>query len=104
MRNRDSIRSFGLDWTRMGAAPGIAGSRRPEVEGVFLCVQPEDADWFVRFNNTGGPVDVWAVDGIELDQLRGAPEGYRYFPGSIGPQQLLLVRRDLPPRCNGSEP
>jgi hypothetical protein len=79
----------------MGAAPGIAGSRGPEVEGCFLCIDPGDADWFVRLNNTGGPVDVWAVDGLELSSLRTAPEGYSYFPGKIGPEQLTLVRQDL---------
>ena len=35
--NRDSILAHGLDWTRMGAAPGIAGSLTPEEEGMFLC-------------------------------------------------------------------
>lgn len=57
--NRRSIGAHGLDWTRMGAAPGIAGSRSPEVEGCFLAGE-EDVDWFVlTINNTGGPVDVW---------------------------------------------
>jgi hypothetical protein len=79
----------------MGAAPGIAGSRRPEVEGVFLCIDPGEADWFVRLNNTGGPVDVWAVEGIELDRLLVSPEGHSYLPDKIGPRQLLLARQDL---------
>src|SRR5260221_14485904 len=35
--DRDSILAHGLDWTRMGAAPGIAGSTAPEADGVFLC-------------------------------------------------------------------
>jgi len=35
--NRKSILAHGLDWTRMGAARGIAGSTTPEQEGVFLC-------------------------------------------------------------------
>jgi hypothetical protein len=50
---------------------------------------------FVRINNTGGAVDVWAVDGIELDQLQNSPEGFRYFPGKIAPQQITLIRLDL---------
>jgi hypothetical protein len=29
---------------------------------VFLDQLP---DFFVRMNNTGGPVDMWAVDGID---------------------------------------
>jgi hypothetical protein len=59
-RNRESILAHGLDWTYMGAAPGIAGSSAPEEQGVFLCLNEFDVDFFVRMNNTGGPVDVWA--------------------------------------------
>jgi hypothetical protein len=95
--NRESIRVFGLDWSRMIAAPGIAGSAAPEVDGCFLCVNLSDVDWFVWLNNTGGPVDVWAVDGIELDQLQTSPNGYDYFPAKISTEQLTLVRQDVPP-------
>jgi len=35
--NRESIRRHGLDWRRMGAAPGIAGSTRPELPAMFAC-------------------------------------------------------------------
>ncbi|MEU4562729.1 hypothetical protein AB0F72_30495 [Actinoplanes sp. NPDC023936] len=84
-----------MDWTRMGAAPGIAGSRRPEVEGVFLCAERWEADWFIRLNNTGGPVDIWAVEGVELDLLQTSPEGFRYFPGKIDARQVQLVEQDL---------
>src|SRR5688572_26870082 len=91
VRNRESIRAFGLDWSRLGAGRGIAGSRGPEVEDCFLCVGPHEVDWFIFLNNTGGPVDVWAVDGIELGQLHLSPEGHHYFPGRIAPQRLTLV-------------
>jgi hypothetical protein len=64
--NRSSIRANGLHWRLMAAAPGIAGSGAPEQEGCFLCLD-DHADWFVRMNNTGGPVDVWALDGISED-------------------------------------
>jgi hypothetical protein len=33
VRNRGSIRAHGLDWTRMGEAPGIAGS--PDIRSGF---------------------------------------------------------------------
>jgi hypothetical protein len=36
--NRESIAKHGLDWTRMGVAPGMAGSQKPEVEGCFVCI------------------------------------------------------------------
>lgn len=39
--NRASIGAHGLDWDRMGAAPGIAGSPVPEQEGCFLVESPE---------------------------------------------------------------
>ena len=67
--NRESILVHGLDWTRMGAAPGIAGSPVPEEDGVFLCRDEFEAGFFVRMNNTGGPVDVWAVTGVDEQRL-----------------------------------
>lgn len=53
--NRDSILAHGLDWTRMGAAPGIAGSTAPEEDGVFLCADEFEVRFFTQMNNTGGP-------------------------------------------------
>ena len=41
----------------------------PEEEGVFLCRGEFEADFFVSGNNTGGPVDVWAVTGVEEGEL-----------------------------------
>src|SRR5580692_9856031 len=72
-KNRDSISEHGLDWSRMSAAPGIAGSQRPEKEGCFVCTlrsgAPGSIDSFIYMNNTGGPVDVWAVDGMDERRL-----------------------------------
>jgi len=79
--NRASITRHGLDWERMGLAPGIAGSKSPEAPGVFMCVDEGDADWFVFINNTGGPVDVWAVEGIDPASLLDNGSGYGYLPG-----------------------
>ncbi|MDQ2848908.1 MAG: hypothetical protein M3Y77_21820 [Actinomycetota bacterium] len=94
--NRGSIRVHGLDWRYMKAAPGIAGSRRPEQEGCFLG-EAHDVDWFVRMNNTGGPVDVWEVSDVVIDDLLASPEGYCYLPTIIGPDRLRLVQQDIPP-------
>ncbi|TFV45105.1 hypothetical protein E4P43_18055 [Blastococcus sp. TF02A-35] len=96
-RNRASIQAHGLDWRRMGAAPGIAGSSVPEQEGCFLALSEFDSDFFVRMNNTDGPVDVWAVDGVDEGQLLESSEGFRYLPAVIPPERLRLVRKDLPP-------
>lgn len=93
--NRDSIQVHGLDWRLMGAARGIAGSRGPEQPGAFLCESEDEVEWFVRMNNTGGPVDVWAVDGIDEDDLVESPEGYMYLPGTVAPAQLTLIRSDV---------
>lgn len=94
-QNRQSISKHGLDWRRMAAAPGIAGSRRPEQEGCFLCVHDWEVDWFVRMNNTGGPVDVWAVVGIDEESLVKSPEGHYFLREPIAPQRLTLVRQDV---------
>jgi hypothetical protein len=92
-RNRESILAAGLDWTRMGAARGIAGSSRPEVDGVFLCADEAFVGFFVRMNNTGGPVDVWAVDGYTDDQLVTSSEGFPYLASRIPADRLTLLDR-----------
>jgi hypothetical protein len=74
--NRASIRTPGLDRRFMTAAPGIAGSPRPEQEGCFLCHDEVEVGWFVGMNDTGGPVDGWAVDGIDAEALLESPEGH----------------------------
>jgi len=95
--NRQSIMDHGLNWRLMGATRGIAGSRAPEQEGCFLCLDESEVDWFVRMNNTGGTVDVWAVDGIESQELVRSGEGHFYIPTPIPPSQLSLVRKDIAP-------
>ncbi|MBO3741399.1 hypothetical protein [Actinoplanes flavus] len=95
VRNRDSIRRFGLDPSRMGAARGIAGSRGPEVDGIFLADE-HTAGFFIRINNTGGPVDVWAADGVDPASLVISPEGFEYLPGTISPDRITLHRQDVP--------
>lgn len=94
VRNRSSISSYGLDWTLMNAAPGIAGSASPEVEGCFLC-RDFEVEWFANaINNTGGAVDVWLVDRVNADELLPDPDGsgHYYVPARIPCDQLTLVR------------
>ena len=81
--NRKSIRSHGLDWTWMGAARGIAGSMTHEENGVFLCRDEFEARFFIDLNNTGGPVDVWVVTGVEEGGLVTGGSGFCYFPAAI---------------------
>jgi hypothetical protein len=89
--NRESILAHGLDWTRMGAARGIAGSMVPEEKGVFLCRDEFEARFFIDLNNTGGPVDVWAVTGIGESELLTGGSGFCYFPAPIPPAQVTLA-------------
>ncbi|MFH9978691.1 hypothetical protein ACH4ND_05395 [Streptomyces sp. NPDC017179] len=96
--NRQSIAQHGLDWARMGAAPGIAGSRRPEVEGIFVCRGEEEAEFFLQINNTRGPVDVWSVDGIDEGLLLDNGNGFVYLPGRIPAERVRLLRSDVPPQ------
>lgn len=81
----------------MGAARGIAGSLSPEVAGVFLCTDASEVDFFVRMNNTGGPVDVWAVEGIDGASLVTFDTGYSYLPEKIEATRLTLIGAELPP-------
>jgi hypothetical protein len=92
--NRASVQAHGLDWTRMGAARGIAGSSGPEEDGCFLAADQGEADYFVRMNNTGGPVDVWAVEGYSEDDLLDNGSGYYYLPSPVPLAQLTLLRTD----------
>ncbi|WP_234490130.1 hypothetical protein [Streptomyces sp. MBT33] len=98
VRNRQSIAQHGLDWTRMGAAPGIAGSSRPEVEGIFVCRDEEEAEFLMQINNTGGPIDVWSVDGIDEELLLDNGNGFVYLPDRIPAAHVRLVRSDVPPQ------
>ena len=95
-RNRDSIRRYGLDWQRMGAACGIAGSTTPEQQGCFLC-RKDEVEWFVQMNNTGGTVDVWAISDVDEDALVHSPEGYEFVAAPIPPERLTLTRTDIEP-------
>ena len=97
VRNRDLIRRYGLDVSRMGVAPGIAGSLVPEQDGVFLAPDPETTDYFVEMNNTGGPVDVWEVRGIDPAELVTSQEGYEFLPSVVPRERLRLLREDIPP-------
>jgi hypothetical protein len=96
-RNRDSILRHGLDWRHMSEASGIAGSAEPEQHGCFLCRGDGDVEFFVGMNNTGGPVDVWAVAGVDEELLVQSPEGFDFMPAPIPPGRLTLVRASIEP-------
>jgi hypothetical protein len=83
----------------MGAAPGIAGSSSPEVDGCFLCVEEFDEQYFVDMNNTGGPVDVWEVSGVLRSELVESANGYQYVPRKVSAEHVRLAR----PNASASE-
>jgi hypothetical protein len=83
----DPVVRPGLD--QDGRPPGIAGSTAPEADGVFLCEEFQ-VGFFVRMNNTGGPVDVWEVSGAFEDQMIDNGSGFFYFPGRIPATQVSL--------------
>jgi len=74
-------------------AQGIAGSREPEVDGIFVPLDYFAAEYFVRLNNTGGPVDVWAIDDVEEADLVEPDSGFSYLPYRLGPQRLTLLNQ-----------
>jgi hypothetical protein len=88
-RNRESIREHGLDWRRMGPAPGIAGSPAPEVEGVFLTITLDEARFFVRLR-ADLAVDVWEVDAAGLAVEEDA-DGWWISRAPISADRLRLV-------------
>jgi hypothetical protein len=94
-RNRSSIQKYGLDWKRMGAVGNVAGGSLPEQEGIFVCEDYEGVEYFSRMNGTGGPLDVWAIDGFSPSQLVETAEGYFFLPEAIPPERLKLLQKDI---------
>jgi len=91
--NRDSIRRHGLDWSRMSAAAGIAGSQKPELPAVFVCDDRFGASFFLQMARA--PSDVWEVrvDGLWLES---GPSGWWIIPHPVGPDRLRLAEQDVP--------
>jgi hypothetical protein len=58
---------------------------------VFLCRDEFEARFFTDLNNTGGPVDVWVVTGVEESELVTGGSGFCYFPAAISPAQVTLA-------------
>jgi hypothetical protein len=103
-RNRESILEHGLDWTRMGDQPGIAGSEAAEGARVFLSRDMEEAEWFVSMSASHHrSVDIWEVtlpDEFDVwDEIPPAPtygemDGFLFTTQPIPRDRLRLVRKD----------
>jgi hypothetical protein len=85
--NRESIREHGLDWQRMGAVPGIAGSRGPEIDANFLDTI-DSVSFFFRM--PAADPDVWLVDAEGL-WLESGPDGWWITRKTIAPSRLRLA-------------
>jgi hypothetical protein len=86
--NRASIERHGLDWRRMGAARGIAGSPTPELPAVFLCETFGDVPFFVDMAD--GPTDVWAVQ-VDGCRVADGPDGWVVLFEPVPPERVRRV-------------
>lgn len=85
--NRESIFKYGLDWHRMGSTPGVAGSRKPELPGIFL-QEHEDDDFFAQMARTA--TDMWRVN-VEGLWIESGPSGWWFVAHPIDPDRLELL-------------
>jgi hypothetical protein len=92
--NRESISRHGLDWSRMTATTGIAGSQEPELPAIFLCESLAETTFFTEMASV--PTDVWAVrvDGLWIES---GPDGWLILAEPVLPERLRLVETDVPP-------
>jgi hypothetical protein len=91
--NRESIRRHGLDWNRMGSAPGLAGSTRPELPAIFVCEDLDDVGFLLHMAQV--PTDIWSVDVDEI-WLENGPSGWEVISHPIPAARLTLLVRDIP--------
>jgi hypothetical protein len=89
--NRASISRYGLDWRRM-TRPGVAGARKPELDGVFLCESEFDVQFFTDMCRV--PSDVWSAD-VSGRWVESGPSGWVIVTEPIPPSAVRLVRRDI---------
>jgi hypothetical protein len=91
--NRESIYRHGLDWNRMGPAPGLAGSTRPELPAIFVCEDLDDVSFLLHMAQV--PTDIWTVD-VNGIWLENGPSGWQVISHPIAQQRLTLLVRDIP--------
>jgi hypothetical protein len=91
--NRDSIRAYGLDWSRMRLAPGLAGSTSPELPAVFVCEDLDDVSFLLHMAQV--PTDIWSVD-VDGLWLENGPTGWQVISHPVAAERLNLLVRDIP--------
>jgi hypothetical protein len=102
--NRASILRHGLDWTRMGDQPGIAGSGHAERDCVFLARDIEEAEWFVSISRSHHQsVDIWEItlphdfdlyDDVVPGPAYGEVDGFLFTTERIPRERIRLLRTD----------
>jgi hypothetical protein len=90
--NRGSILENGLDWRHMGAAAGIAGSRRPEREVIFLCESLDEVKFFTDMCRR--PTDVWAAN-VDGAWIENGPSGWWMVSAPIPANRVRLALFDV---------
>jgi hypothetical protein len=99
--NRESIQRWGLDWSRMGLARGIAGRPRPELPAIFL--DTIDSVGFFK-HMTKDSMDLWAVDVTDL-WIENGPDGWYIIHGlPIARGRLRLLEGDWVSALRGLAP
>jgi hypothetical protein len=95
--NRASIMEHGLDWRRMGPAPGLASGRHVAEEPAnYLARDLDEAGWFVSLCNHTEPVDIWEIEATGLDLVLTG-DGWVLSRELISPERLTLLEKDLDP-------
>ena len=67
------------------------GGADPQLEGVFLCCGQDEVEFFCRMNAEGTELDVWAVAGVDEDELMRSPNGFVYVSRPVLPSELNRV-------------
>lgn len=99
--NRDSISRHGLDWHRMGAAPGSPGvqsrSLRRCLSATAVTRRASSRQWPARPAMCGRSA-------LRACGLRTARTAGSSLPSRSGPDRLRLADRDVPPPCAEDHP
>jgi hypothetical protein len=71
------------------------------VDGVFLCRDWAEVEFVCQSDGVRGPVDIWAVEGVEVSELIEAPDGFVYSPNPISSERLRLAEGFRMPEGTG---
>jgi hypothetical protein len=87
----------------MGLVGGVAGHgvgvKTPEEEGIFLCDDWFEVEYFAQMARSVGieSVDVWELRLEPVEMLEDDGTGYRFLPQPIPRERLRLARQDWSP-------